>query len=193
MLTRGGKGSPSLGSAGRGRGQGQTQPAQGQRATPKAPPPAPPAAPAEHANKLLTNFKSEAEFEAYYKEKADDGYMRGLCTSYVLSWGQECKHGTDEKGRSLCWFKKFGHPNKSLITPEMHAAVTTRVQKRQAAKGKTQGGKGGGGKPPGKKGGGKNPGKGKGKPGGKPGTWTPKTRYTDAEMKAWLDAGQPDQ
>ena len=139
--------------------------------------------------KLLSNFKSEAEFEAYYKEKADDGFIRGLCSSYVLSWGQECKHGKDEKGRSKCWFKKFGHPGKSQITKEMHAAVTARVQKRQAAKGA----KTGGGKTPEKKGGkGKAAGKGKGKGGkGKPAA-NPNGRYTDAEMKAWMEAGQPE-
>ena len=186
-----GKGKPNLGSAGRGRGQGQTQPAQGNFWTPKTPSQAPPAASAENANSLLSKFNSEAEFEAFYKEKADDGYMRGLCTSYVLSWGQACSHGTDEKGRSKCWFKKFGHPGKKDITQEMHAAVTARVQRRQAAKGKTQGGKGGGGKPPGKKGGGKPP-KGKGKGGKGKATGNPNTRYTDAEMKAWIDAGQPE-
>ena len=192
-----GKGSPSLGSAGRGRGQAQTQPAQGRKAwTPKQSTPAPPAspaAPAENANSLLQKFKSEADFEAYYREKADDGYMRGLCSSYVLSWGQECKHGKDDKGRSMCWFKKFGHPDKKKITPEMHAAVTARVQRRQAAKGaKTQGGKGGGGKSPGKQGGGKPPGKGKGKGGKGKAAANPNGRFTDAEMKAWMEAGQPE-
>ena len=93
----------------------------------------------------------------------------------------------------MCWFKKFGHPNKSQITPEMHAAVTARVQRRQAAKGaKTQGGKGGGGKSPGKQGGGKPPGKGKGKGGKGKAAANPNGRFTDAEMKAWMEAGQPE-
>ena len=132
----------------------------------------------------MAKFNTQAEFEAYYKEKAEDGYIRGLCSSWVLSWGAECSHGKNEKGQSSCWFKKFGHPPKDQITKEMHAAVTARVQKRQAQKGKTQGGKGAGGKPP--KGNGA-----KGKNGKQQNAWAPKHLYTDAEMKAWIDAGSP--